>query len=305
MRHVVPIVLLLILLGCSKPADTLDAFLAAQPVVSSRDMQRLLALLQQGDVVAFNQLRTNPPYAGKRLDFRNSLLINLSIPGADLSNSIFSGADLTGTDLRGASFRGSYLAGASVDSVRPGARSSRQTCLANCDFSGAILRATEYITTSEFQEPVTVWTKRVSQLCLTNADISGAIGIDFSLADTSRVGMAARAKRSTAQVLRGLVLIAKVAAIALGGGYLYLKHRQRAYQRIPAEDPRMHTGQAIEASKLRERLRATRRNHPAFRRGTSGVRFQRSFLGRNRRAIVRSGYFRNYEPNEQASDRDP
>jgi hypothetical protein len=159
MRCVSLFMLLLVLVGCGKPTGTIDRYVGAQPVVSIRDMQRLLALLQNGDVAGFNRLRTNPPYAGKRLDFRCTSLAGLSIPGADLSNCIFWGVDLTGADCRGACFRGSYLASAQVAHNWLGAPSTRRTCLANCDFRRAVLRATEYITKSEFQEPITVWTK--------------------------------------------------------------------------------------------------------------------------------------------------
>lgn len=168
-----------------RPIGTLEEYVAAQPVVSQREMAPLLALLRNGDVAAFNKLRTNAPYAGKRLDFRGSSLAGLRLPGANLSNSIFADVNLTGTDLNHASFRDSYLATAwmGVDLRRAPLTNgtplfTNRTCLAQCDFRGAVLRATEYISTSEFQEPITVLTKKEYRLYLGNADTAGAIGLD-------------------------------------------------------------------------------------------------------------------------------
>lgn len=84
--------MLLILVGCGKPPGTIGRYLAAQPVVSSREMEPLIAFLRNGEVAAFNRLRTNPPYAGKRLDFRGSSLAGRSIPGLDLGAADNSGA---------------------------------------------------------------------------------------------------------------------------------------------------------------------------------------------------------------------
>ena len=170
------------LVGCDqpmgkKPTGTLDRYAAAQPVASQRDMARLIALLRKGDVATFNQLRTNPPYAGKRLDFRGSSLARLRLEGADLSNSILANVNLTGADLNHACLRGSYLATAYVGLNLRSAPLTNPTCLANCDFTGAILVATEYITTSEFKEPIDVWTKIGISLDLCKSDISGAIGL--------------------------------------------------------------------------------------------------------------------------------
>jgi uncharacterized protein YjbI with pentapeptide repeats len=169
---------MLILVGCGKPSGTLDRYLAAQPLASQRDMAELMALLRKGNVGTFNRVRTNAPFAGKRLDFRSQSLAGLSLPGADLSNSLFSGTDFTGADLNHCSFRGSYLATAHADAMVPWMHPSRRTSLANCDFTGAILVATEYVITSEFGEPIDVRTQKEFRFGLGRADVSGAVGLE-------------------------------------------------------------------------------------------------------------------------------
>ena len=179
MKLLLCLIALMAAVSCSKPAGTLDQYLAAQPVASERQMAVLMALLRKGDVAGFNRARTNGPYAGKRLDFRHQDLVGLSLAGADLSNSIFAGGNLTGADLNHASFRSSYLASAHAQLEMPWLRPPpRRTCLANCDFTGAILVATEYITTSEFGEPIDVWSKTVFRFDLGGADIFGAVGLE-------------------------------------------------------------------------------------------------------------------------------
>jgi uncharacterized protein YjbI with pentapeptide repeats len=177
MRSASCLIAMLVFVGCDKPTGTLDRYLAAQPVASKRDMAELMALLRKGDVGTFNRVRTNAPFAGKRLDFRSQSLAGFTLPGADLSNSVFSGADFTGADLSRSSFRGSYLATAHADALVPWMHPSRRTSLANCDFSGAILVATEYVITSEFGEPVDVRTQKEFRFGLGGADVSGAVGL--------------------------------------------------------------------------------------------------------------------------------
>jgi uncharacterized protein YjbI with pentapeptide repeats len=161
------------------PTGTLGKYVAAKPVVPQSEMAPLLALLRNGDVAAFNKLRTNAPYAGKRLDFRGLSLVGLSLAGVDLSNSILSDADLTGACLTNASFRGSYLATVRVAHNYPGAAPMRRTSFVNCDFTGAIVTSTEYFIHGEVfpYEPFDVWHKREVRFDLANANISGAVGL--------------------------------------------------------------------------------------------------------------------------------
>ncbi|HVM51493.1 MAG TPA: pentapeptide repeat-containing protein [Candidatus Acidoferrum sp.] len=183
MRRILCSIAVVALVGCGKPTGTLDRYLAAQPVASGRDMGILMDLLRKGDVAGFNHARTNRPYAGKRLDFRRQNFVGLSAGGADFSNSIFACINFTGADLNHASFRGSYLASAIAQVEMPWLRPPpRRTCLANCDFTAAVLNATEYVTTSEFSEPIDVWTKMDFQFGLGGADVSGAVGLEPLLA---------------------------------------------------------------------------------------------------------------------------
>ena len=123
-------VLTLMLLACALAFPAPDALARDGPTPPTQDENLLLfkkgkdvvpfaqtaplrKLLGAGEVKAFNELRSAPPFAGRYLELSirglELDLRGLDLPGVALSRCILTGADFTGSDLRGADFRMSYL----------------------------------------------------------------------------------------------------------------------------------------------------------------------------------------------------
>ena len=172
--------LLVSLCGCGKPRGDLDHYLNAKAVVNRADMRPLEEKLLQEDVAGFNRLRTQPPYVGKRLDFRGDVFAGLTLDGADFSDSILARVDFSGARLNGASFRGSYLATMWLALPHSLATNvpvnvGRPASVAKADFSGAVVEANEY---DQDSENFGAWFRYKSALVgLGQTDYSQAIGL--------------------------------------------------------------------------------------------------------------------------------
>ena len=92
--------------------------------------------------------------------------------------------------------------------------------------------------------------------------------------------------------MNSLWLTIECFALALGGAYLWLKHRDRLRRWVPSNDPKKWTGHGINALELKPRIDNVRRDYLAARSVAKRVCFHRVLLRLARRAVSRLGYFR-------------